>query len=136
MRLTATDADGAFGWAILRLYKNPRDDVAELRGLDKAPFDAANGRLRTGKLPVGDTARASNIMAAAWLGTVASFVHLTDGCRVLSAVIDTPRNCADTPDVDPASWTTRDAVADTVAMPVSKLSRAIGGALVPVTNAA
>lgn len=55
---------------------------------------------------------------------------------VLPAVIDTPRNRADMPDVDPATWTSPAAVADVIAFLVSPASRAISGALVPVTNAA
>ncbi|MCW4460910.1 SDR family oxidoreductase [Sphingomonas sp. BT-65] len=61
------------------------------------------------------------------------------GIRVnaaLPSIIDTPRNRADMPDVDPASWTTPAAVADTIAFLASPAARGVTGALLPVTNPA
>lgn len=55
---------------------------------------------------------------------------------ILPAIIDTPRNRQDMPDVDPATWTSTDAIADVVRFLVSPQARAITGALIPVTNAA
>ena len=54
---------------------------------------------------------------------------------VLPAIIDTPQNRTDMPDVDPSSWTRSEAVAEAIAFLASNRSRAINGALVPVTNA-
>lgn len=53
---------------------------------------------------------------------------------VLPATIDTPRNRADMPDADPATWTTPAAIADVILFLTSVQARAINGALVPVTN--
>ena len=53
---------------------------------------------------------------------------------VLPSVMDTPRNRADMPDVDPATWTSPAAVADTIAFLAGAGSRAISGALIPVTH--
>ncbi len=55
---------------------------------------------------------------------------------VLPAIIDTPKNRSDMPDANPETWTGLDAIADVIAFLVSDHSRAINGALVPVTNAA
>lgn len=55
---------------------------------------------------------------------------------VLPLIIDTPRNRADMPGADPATWTSPGAVADAIHFLTSPLSRAIDGALVPVTNPA
>ena len=55
---------------------------------------------------------------------------------VLPMIIDTPRNRADMPNANPASWTTPAAVADTIGFLASPAARAITGALLPVTNAA
>jgi NAD(P)-dependent dehydrogenase (short-subunit alcohol dehydrogenase family) len=48
--------------------------------------------------------------------------------------MDTPANRRDMPSVDPKSWTTPAAVADAIVFLASPQSRAINGALVPVTN--
>lgn len=55
---------------------------------------------------------------------------------VLPAIIDTPRNRADMPDVDPSLWTSPDAVADAIAFLAAPKSRAVNGAQLPVVNAA
>ena len=55
---------------------------------------------------------------------------------VLPAIIDTPRNRADMPDRDPATWTSPEAIADTIAFLVSPQARAVTGAHLPVVNAA
>lgn len=55
---------------------------------------------------------------------------------LLPAIIDTPSNRAAMPDVDPATWTHPNAIADAAAFLVSPAARAIHGALIPVTNAA
>lgn len=54
---------------------------------------------------------------------------------VLPAIVDTAKNRSDMPDVNPVTWTGPDAIADVIAFLVSDHSRAINGALVPVTNA-
>lgn len=54
---------------------------------------------------------------------------------VLPSVIDTPANRADMPDVDPASWTSPQAIAEALEFLVSPAARAINGACVPVANA-
>lgn len=53
---------------------------------------------------------------------------------VLPLILDTPQNRAAMPDADPAGWTTPEAVADVIVFLASDRSRAINGALVPVTN--
>ena len=53
---------------------------------------------------------------------------------VMPLTMDTPANRRDMPNVDPKSWTTPAAVADTIVFLASPQSRAINGALVPVTN--
>ena len=55
---------------------------------------------------------------------------------VAPAIIDTPRNRTDMPDADYGAWTTPAAIAETIAFLTSPASRAINGAVVPVTNAA
>ncbi|WP_269713315.1 SDR family NAD(P)-dependent oxidoreductase [Caulobacter sp. NIBR2454] len=55
---------------------------------------------------------------------------------VLPAIMDTPRNRADMPAADPATWTAPAAVADAILFLASPQARAINGALVPVTNPA
>lgn len=52
---------------------------------------------------------------------------------VLPLILDTPRNRADMPGVDPANWTAPAAVADVVLFLASDASRAINGASVPTT---
>ena len=59
------------------------------------------------------------------------------GIRVnalLPAIIDTPRNRADMPDADFASWTSPAAAADALLFLSSDAARAINGALIPATN--
>lgn len=53
---------------------------------------------------------------------------------VLPSIIDTPRNRAAMPDVDPATWTSPAAIADTITFLAQSGSRAISGALIPVTH--
>lgn len=53
---------------------------------------------------------------------------------VAPAIIDTPRNRADMPDADPAEWTSPAAIAATIAFLVGPESRAINGAIIPVTH--
>lgn len=53
---------------------------------------------------------------------------------VLPSIMDTPRNRADMPDADPASWTSPAAVADAISFLAHPGSRAISGALIPVTH--
>lgn len=55
---------------------------------------------------------------------------------ILPAIIDTPTNRRDMPDADPAEWTAPGAIAEVVDFLVSDRSRAVNGALLPVTNAA
>lgn len=55
---------------------------------------------------------------------------------VMPSVLDTPRNRADMPDADWSQWTSTRAVADTILFLCSDASRAINGAMIPVTNAA
>nr|WP_165388387.1 SDR family NAD(P)-dependent oxidoreductase [Sphingomonas populi] len=53
---------------------------------------------------------------------------------VLPSIIDAPRNRADMPGVDPAQWTSPAAIADTISFLAQSGSRAISGALIPVTH--
>lgn len=53
---------------------------------------------------------------------------------VLPSNIDTPQNRADMPDLDPATWTSPAAIADTISFLAQPRSRAISGALIPVTH--
>lgn len=53
---------------------------------------------------------------------------------ILPAIIDTPRNRLDMPEADFSAWTTPDAIADTILFLATPASRAITGALVPVSN--
>ncbi|WP_029623683.1 SDR family oxidoreductase [Sphingomonas sp. PAMC 26617] len=53
---------------------------------------------------------------------------------VLPSIIDTPRNRTDMPDVDPATWASPAAVADVIRFLAQPGSRAISGALIPVTH--
>jgi len=53
---------------------------------------------------------------------------------VLPAIIDTPRNRADMPGVDPSTWTSPEAVADAIYFLASPASRAVNGAGLEVTN--
>jgi NAD(P)-dependent dehydrogenase (short-subunit alcohol dehydrogenase family) len=53
---------------------------------------------------------------------------------VMPLTMDTPTNRHDMPNVDPRTWTTTAAVADAIVFLASPQSRAINGALVPVTN--
>ena len=55
---------------------------------------------------------------------------------VLPSIIDTPQNRKDMPDADTSTWTSPEAIADVIRFLASDASRAITGALVPVTNAA
>jgi NAD(P)-dependent dehydrogenase (short-subunit alcohol dehydrogenase family) len=55
---------------------------------------------------------------------------------ILPAIIDTPANRRDMPDADPSSWTSPEAIAEVILFLVGPQSRAITGALIPVTNAA
>ena len=50
---------------------------------------------------------------------------------VLPLILDTPRNRADMPGVDPANWTAPAAIADVIVFLASDSSRAINGALIP-----
>lgn len=53
---------------------------------------------------------------------------------VLPTLIDTPQNRADMPDADPNKWVAPEALADVVMFLASDASRAVHGALVPVTG--
>ena len=53
---------------------------------------------------------------------------------VLPTIIDTPQNRADMPHADPAKWVAPEALADVVLFLASDASRAVHGALVPVTG--
>jgi len=53
---------------------------------------------------------------------------------VLPSIMDTPRNRIDMPDVDPDTWTNPSTVADAIAFLAGSQSRAISGALIPVTH--
>ena len=53
---------------------------------------------------------------------------------ILPSIIDTPRNRADMPNVDPAGWATPAAIADVVLFLAGAQTRAISGALIPVTH--
>lgn len=53
---------------------------------------------------------------------------------VLPSIIDTPLNRVDMPGVDPATWTSPAAIADTISFLAQPGSRAISGALIPVTH--
>lgn len=53
---------------------------------------------------------------------------------VLPSIIDTPQNRADMPDTDPAIWVKPDDLAEVVLFLASEASRAMTGALVPVTG--
>jgi NAD(P)-dependent dehydrogenase (short-subunit alcohol dehydrogenase family) len=53
---------------------------------------------------------------------------------VLPSIMDTPRNRADMPDADVAAWTAPAAVADVISFLAHSKSRAISGALIPVTH--
>lgn len=55
---------------------------------------------------------------------------------VAPAIIDTPRNRADMPDTDHGEWTTPIAIAETIGFLATSASRAVNGAVLPVTNAA
>jgi NAD(P)-dependent dehydrogenase (short-subunit alcohol dehydrogenase family) len=53
---------------------------------------------------------------------------------VLPTIIDTPQNRIDMPDADPAKWVAPEALADVVLFLASDASRAVHGALLPVTG--
>jgi len=53
---------------------------------------------------------------------------------VLPSIIDTPQNRADMPDTDPKTWVAPDDLAEVVLFLASEASRAMTGALVPVTG--
>ncbi|TRO97116.1 SDR family NAD(P)-dependent oxidoreductase [Glycocaulis profundi] len=53
---------------------------------------------------------------------------------VLPSIIDTPANRRDMPDADPSDWVGPSAIADVIGFLVSNRSRAITGALIPVTQ--
>ena len=53
---------------------------------------------------------------------------------VLPSIIDTPQNRADMPDANPADWVSPDDLAEVVLFLCSDASRAMTGALVPVTG--
>ncbi len=53
---------------------------------------------------------------------------------VLPTIIDTPQNRADMPGADPNKWVAPEALADVVLFLASNASRAVHGALVPVTG--
>ena len=53
---------------------------------------------------------------------------------VMPLTMDTPANRRDMPKVDPKTWTTPAAVADAIVFLASPQSRAINGAVIPVTN--
>jgi NAD(P)-dependent dehydrogenase (short-subunit alcohol dehydrogenase family) len=53
---------------------------------------------------------------------------------VLPSILDTPANRADMPDADFSRWVAPDALADVIAFLLSDASRAVTGALIPVTG--
>ncbi|WP_313440098.1 SDR family oxidoreductase [Novosphingobium sp.] len=53
---------------------------------------------------------------------------------IAPAIIDTPRNRADMPDADPRDWTTPAAIAEVIRFLCTPASRALNGAVIPVTN--
>ena len=53
---------------------------------------------------------------------------------VLPTIIDTPQNRRDMPDADAAKWVAPEALADVVMFLASDASRAVHGALIPVTG--
>lgn len=53
---------------------------------------------------------------------------------VLPSIIDTPPNRADMPNADYSSWVTPQALADVIVFLLSERSRAVTGALIPVTG--
>lgn len=55
---------------------------------------------------------------------------------ILPAIIDTPANRRDMADADFSAWTSPEAIADTLLFLCGPQSRAISGALIPVTHAA
>jgi NAD(P)-dependent dehydrogenase (short-subunit alcohol dehydrogenase family) len=54
---------------------------------------------------------------------------------VLPLIIDTPQNRRDMPDLDPGAWTAPAAVAEVILFLATDASRAINGALIPVSAA-
>jgi NAD(P)-dependent dehydrogenase (short-subunit alcohol dehydrogenase family) len=52
---------------------------------------------------------------------------------VLPLIMNTPRNRADMPGVDPLTWTAPDAVADAIIFLASDAARGVNGVLLPVT---
>lgn len=109
---------------------------------------AAAAGLSDGGAIVNVSAAASENAAAGmgpYAASKAAVVRLTEalaaelGGRIrVNAVapltMDTPANRRDMPNVDPKTWTTPAAVADAIVFLASPQSRAINGALVPVTN--
>lgn len=55
---------------------------------------------------------------------------------ILPSIIDTPANRSAMPNVDPSEWTSPAAIADALLFLAGDGSRAVSGALLPVTNAA
>jgi NAD(P)-dependent dehydrogenase (short-subunit alcohol dehydrogenase family) len=54
---------------------------------------------------------------------------------ILPQTIDTPQNRKDMPKADHSQWTSPAAIAEVIQFLLSNSSRAITGALIPVTNA-
>lgn len=144
---------GGFHWAQVEATT-----VADWRALFStnvetavATVNAALPHLRSGAsiVTVGaNSAHRAGAGFASYASAKSGVVRLTEalsielepqGVRVnaiLPAIIDTPQNRRDMPDADPARWTSPAAIAEVIRFLASPASRAINGALIPVTNAA
>jgi NAD(P)-dependent dehydrogenase (short-subunit alcohol dehydrogenase family) len=108
---------------------------AAVRGLSDGGAIVNVGAAAAGKAAAGMGPYAASKAAVARL-TESLADELAGRLRVnavLPLIMDTPQNRADMPGVDPATWTAPAAVADVIVFLASAQSRAINGALVPVT---
>ena len=111
----------------------------------KQPFSASGSRGRI--INVGAFgAQKGGAQMGAYAASKAGVMRLTESMAaelreqginvnaVLPTIIDTPQNRKDMPDADPAKWVAPEALADVVMFLASDASRAVHGALVPVTG--
>jgi NAD(P)-dependent dehydrogenase (short-subunit alcohol dehydrogenase family) len=92
---------------------------------------AASERAAAGMAPYAASKSAVSRLTEAFAAELGGRIRVN---AVMPLTMDTPANRRDMPNVDPKSWTTPAAVADAIVFLASPQSRAINGAVVPVTN--
>ena len=120
LRTAMVASQAALPW----LVKGPAGRIVNIGAAGAVKSDAGMGAYAASKAGV---ARLTESLSREMLGKITVNA-------VLPSIIDTPANRADMPDADPADWVAPDDLAAAILFLASEESRAITGALLPVTG--